>query len=404
MEALCPKMVPVGGESAATATVHQHEVSHARARLTTRRRRIRHISTNGRLQPVIGLFSRLRGRAFDWRIAIRQSWKGCAETGLIQSIVLAAALLVCAGVSNAFAWGCDGHSAIAIIAEQMLGPKADPARRLLAAAPVDPKLKRFCDPVPSDIIADVSTWADDVRAVDPTTAGWHFIDFPRAAGIPTADPAKYCARGSCVVAAIVEQFNILTTATDPKIRANALRFVIHLVGDIHQPLHAITNGDRGGNCIPVSYFGQLAREDENGAFTPNLHRVWDTDAIRVLMKDHRLADTSDLASYVVGRVPQKVSAQAPTLAQVTSWARASNALARTVAYGKLPVLPPLEPIAAVNLTSCTENNHVGRRMAELDERLGSPYQRAIEPTIVNQLWLAGEHLASVLQAAFAGDR
>jgi hypothetical protein len=334
---------------------------------------------------------------------MRRTSKGWAATVRVRTVVLAVVSIVCAGGSDAFAWGCEGHRTVAIIAERILGPMADPARKLLAAAPVDPNLKRFCDPVTSDIIADVSTWADDMRAVDPTTAGWHFIDFPRTVGMPT-DHSKFCPHGNCVVAAIVAQFNILTTTNDPRAKADALRFVIHLVGDIHQPLHAITNGDRGGNCLPVGYFGQLPEEDEKSAFVPNLHRVWDTDAIRELMKNRRLADASELASHIVGRVPQKITAQAPTLAQVTSWARASNGLARTIAYGQLPVVPQLEPVAMGNLTSCADNNHVGRRMAELDERLGSPYQRAIEPTIVNQLWLAGERLAGVLQAAFAGAR
>jgi hypothetical protein len=318
-------------------------------------------------------------------------------------VVLAIAF-ACASVADAFAWGCDWHRTIAIIAERMLGPLADPARKLLAAAPVDPNLKRFCDPVPSDIIADVSTWADDIRAADPTTAGWHFIDFPRAVGAATADYTKYCPNGDCIVAALVMQFNILRTSSDPRVRANALRFVIHLVGDVHRPLHTMTNGDRGGNCLPVSYFGQSAHEDAPDNYAPNLHRVWDTDAIRVLMKDHRLAGAGDLASYIVGRVPQKITVQAPPLTQVISWARGSNALARTVAYGKLPVVPQLEPASAVHLTSRGENSHVGHRMSDLDERLGAPYQREIEPTIVNQLWLAGERLATVLQSAFAGDR
>jgi len=314
------------------------------------------------------------------------------------------------GASNAFAWGCDGHQAVALIAERLLGSTTTAVRVVLNGSPVDPGLKRFCNPVPSDILADVSTWADDVVAVDPATAGWHFIDFPRAIGAVAGSHEQYCPRGDCAIDAIVTQFKVLTTSRDPQSRANALRFIVHLVGDIHQPLHAITNGDRGGNCLPITYFGQRPQEDEKGNFNLNLHRVWDSDAIRVLMREHGLRDAAALADHVNSRLPSTLVARTPTVAEVESWARATNALARTVAYGRLPVPPPVEPAmpsgastssASPTLTTCAENNHVGRRMAALDEKLDAAYQAAIAPVILTQLRLGGEHLAGVLKAAFA---
>src|SRR5262245_3145053 len=321
----------------------------------------------------------------------------------MRSVVFTSVLILFGGVPNGFAWGCDGHQAIALIAERLLGPTTTAVRTVLKAAPVDPSLKRFCNPVPADILADVSTWADDVRAVDPATAGWHFIDFPRAVGAVSGNHRQYCPRGDCVIDAIVTQFKVLRTSRDPRSRTNALRFIVHLVGDIHQPLHAITNGDRGGNCLPVTYFGQQPQEDEKGNFNLNLHRVWDSDAIRVLMKDRGLRDAAALADHVGGRLPAAVVAQTPTVAEVESWSRASNALARTVAYGRLPVPPPIEPAGssaastssppAAALLTCADNNHVGRRMAALDEKLDAAYQTVIVPVILTQLKLAGERLA-----------
>ena len=253
----------------------------------------------------------------------------------------------------------------------------------------------------SDVLADAATWADDYRDTDAGTAGWHFINFPRAIGANTAAYRKYCPNGNCIVDAIVAQFQVLKTSTDPKRRANALRFILHLVGDIHQPLHAITNGDRGGNCLPVTYFTEVSQEDDRYNFSPNLHRVWDGDSIRRLMTTRGLADARALAGTLArSQLPQTVAAAAPTAAGVNEWARAANQLARDVAYGRLPVKIPVEPDTAIRLSTCDDNNHVGRRFAVLHERIDAAYEQASVPVIVSQLRLAGVRLAAVLKAAF----
>ncbi len=322
---------------------------------------------------------------------------------MFRTIALSVGLLISAGSTNAFAWGCDGHRAIVFVAEQLLSTATiNAVKTVLTASPVDAALKRFCDPVPSDIIADVASWADDERDVNPVTGAWHFINVPRSVGAAPSAYGKYCLNGDCIIDAIVAQFKTLKkTSVDPTRKADALRFIIHLVGDVHQPLHAITNGDRGANCLPVTYFSQAPQEDDKGNFAPNLHRVWDADLIRTLMAAQHLADARALAAYIVQHgSTTSVVAQAPTTSRVKSWARASNALARTVAYGRLPVNPPLEPAAAITLTSCDDNNHVGRRMAKLHERLADGYAQASTPVIVRQLRLAGERLAAALEAAF----
>ena len=266
---------------------------------------------------------------------------------------------------------------------------------------MDPGLKHFCDAVPPDIIADVATWADDVRDVEPGTASQHFIDFPRALGANINDPASFCPGGGCVVDAIVTRFRQLTSSTDPVERANALRFLIHFVADVHQPLHAVTNGDRGGTCLHVRYFRQPSVEDAKGNFRPNLHSIWDGETIRRLMRSRGLANAQELASFIAGQdLPASVAPIVPTSERVNSWARRSNALARRVGYGALPVNPPLESASAWALKSCAENDHVGRRMADLNERIGASYERQSIPVIMSQLRLAAERLAGVLQAAF----
>jgi hypothetical protein len=322
---------------------------------------------------------------------------------MVRIIVLSVVLLMSVGTGQASAWGCDGHQAVAMIAERLLSPAAIQAiKAILAASPVDPAIKPYCTQLPVDPIADSATWADDYRALDATTAGWHFINFPLAAGNKTSDYKKYCRLGNCVIDAIVTQYRILTTSADAGLKGNALRFIVHFVGDLHQPLHTTTNGDRGGNCMPVTFFGEAPQEDERHTWRPNLHSIWDESMIRRLMNTNGLPDSRALADYIATKAPpHAVSAQTPTATRVGSWARDAGTLARKVTYGKLPVTPPIEP-AAAELLSCDDNNHVGRRMAELHEQVADSYQQSSMPVIIKQISLAGERLAATLKSV-VGD-
>jgi hypothetical protein len=318
---------------------------------------------------------------------------------MFRTVALAVGLLVSAGASQSWAWGCDGHQAVAIVAERLLGV-ATLAKigAVLAASPVDPALRRFCNALPSNVLADVASWADDIRDAEPSTYGWHFINYPRAIGGRTHNHAKYCPAGDCVIDAIVSQYRALRTSQDPAVKARALRFIVHFVGDLHQPLHTTTNGDRGGNCLPVTDAGEPPMEDDRHNWRPNLHGVWDVQLVRRLMTARDLADSSALAAAVM--TGGAVTPREPTTARVKEWARGANALARNVVYGRLPVSVPMEPASAIVLASCDDNRHVGRRMAALNEYVTDAYQQDSGPVIVSQLRLAGERLASTLKSAF----
>jgi hypothetical protein len=321
---------------------------------------------------------------------------------LLAAAPIAVVLSTMPGSSTAFAWGCDGHQAVAILAQRLLSPATISAiRSTLAASPVDPAIKPFCPQAAGDPIAEASTWADDNRSIDPSTAGWHFIDFPLVLGPDVDSYRKYCPRGNCVIDAIVTQYRILTTTSDQTLKANALRYLIHFIGDLHQPLHTTTNGDRGGNCLPIAHYDQAPREDEFHNFRPNLHSVWDEGTIRRVMIERGLASSRALADEIAhGGALRAVRAQAPTASGVVSWAREANALARTVVYAKLPVRVPMEPPGTFSLASCDDNNHVSRRMASLEEKIDARYERDSVPAIFGQLRLAAERLAAVLVAAF----
>jgi hypothetical protein len=323
---------------------------------------------------------------------------------MLRIVALSIILSVSVGESQAWAWGCEGHQAIAIAAERLLpAPTRALVNAVLAASPIDPMLRRFCESPAGSPLGDSATWADDFRDVEPATGAWHFINIPRAVGDHTGDYKRYCTAppspggAACIVDALVAQYRTLTTTRDRRLKADALRFIVHFAGDIHQPLHAITNGDRGGNCFPVTVLDETPQADDRHNWRPNLHAVWDVELVRGLMRAHRLGGSSELATFIAAA---RVNAAPPTASSVAGWARESNALGRRIAYGKLPAAAPVEPAYAVARTSCDDNNHVGSRMAALDEHITRAYQQASQPAVVNQLRLAAERLASMLQAAF----
>lgn len=177
------------------------------------------------------------------------------------SALLAAALGIAALLpAPVAAWGFDGHRIVGMLAESELSPAARAeVQRLLAGEP-DPSL------------AGVSTWADTLRD-DPAwrhTGRWHWVNLPRT------DPCTYmaardCPDGDCVVGAIAAQRAILAdrSRSDAK-RRDALKFLTHFVGDVHQPFHAGFGFDRGGNQTQL-------RLDREGW---NLHSLWDSAMVK----------------------------------------------------------------------------------------------------------------------------
>jgi len=315
----------------------------------------------------------------------------------LHSIALVVIALGCslAGSPSARAWGCEGHQIIAYIAEAHLNPRARAtALKILAASPIDPSLPRWCQPRATNPFADASTWADDYRTQHPETGPWHFIDIPRGAHQGSLGP--YCPHATgCVVSALEAQIRILTdrhaSAHD---RADALRFIVHLVGDMHQPLHDVTNDDLGGNCVPVEFFGRRPRET-NGqyeSFSPNLHAIWDVGIIEHF-------DHGDSPQQTAKELQQKFHAQIAVWGKppinFTAWVWQSHALADSVAYGKLPNPIPVE--APTPISSCADGN-ISLHMLAYHEDLGAAYESAASPIVELQLARAGARLAAVLNS------
>ena len=300
-------------------------------------------------------------------------------------LLLIAVLASLAMARPAGAWGVEGHEVVATIAYGLLSDQAKANADALLAG----------DPVPSHCgagsFAFASIWPDRLRE-DPKqcasanqwgdTEPWHFINIPLSAN--SYDPARDCPNDACVTARIATFAKILgDRKADVSKRRDALKFVIHFVGDLHQPLHttagpldaaraakAKTAGgkaeteclkkkypnDRGGNCLDVRVDGTAG----------NLHAFWDDDIVSALSPD---ADTA--AEMLI----KNMSATAPAAAGTpVDWTNQSHRLAVKIAYGMLP------PGA----------------MPELTGGDGS-YEAKVQPAAAGQLQAAGIRLAAILE-------
>jgi len=318
-------------------------------------------------------------------------------------VISAAAIFLCGPAAHA--WGCQGHEAVALIAQMHLNPRAlAMVNQILKDGPIDATLNRYCKEPNLDPIADASTWADDARSIHPEATNWHFIDIPR--GASKGDIEKYCevlpdpasqtppVSTGCVTKALREQLAILRSAqSGAQQRADALRFVIHFVGDIHQPMHDITNNDRGGNCVAVGYMGIASqlRNPQTESYSPNLHGVWDTN---ILVTNENGKTVQQFAAELNTAFAGQMDGWRASGSDFDAWAWEGHLLAEDVAYGKLPTAIPVETPVALN--DCSGDNNIGNRMFALHEDLEQPYQDAAAPVVRQQIAKAGTRLAMLL--------
>jgi hypothetical protein len=201
----------------------------------------------------------------------------------------------------ALAWGAQGHEIVATIALQELSPQAKAQVTRLLGSPA--------------MLIHEANWADEIRDRRRDTGPWHYVDIPL--GAPGYLAMRDCPRGDCVVAQITAAQRVLTNPRQSSAaRAEALRFLIHLVADIHQPLHAVDNDDRGGNQVRIYLQGGRT----------NLHQLWDTRVVEALGFDSaRVA--LDIRRSI--SPPQRKFWQAGSAA---AWATDSHLVARDQVY------------------------------------------------------------------------
>lgn len=308
----------------------------------------------------------------------------------------------------AYGWGCHGHEAAALIAQKHLTPEAkklvdallqvDPGRHL---SPVG-----TCKTTGLDPMAAAATWADAVREPD-LDAGWHYIDVPRGAD-SSATPAVCGAAASCITVALTKQLEILEdTHQDVKVRAAALRYLMHFAGDIHQPLHATDNGDRGGNCVALAFFKSKPRHSSTkpgadpDAYRPNLHGIWDTEMVDDDMKARGTLTAEAFAGALDTEFTAEMAGWQAEGLHFEDWAMDSHEHAEDFAYGELPKLIPIDKHAELHVKTCSENNRVGNRMLHKHLVLGQAYADAVTPVLEERLAMAGIRMAMILNEAAA---
>lgn len=240
------------------------------------------------------------------------------------------ALLNCVRTDSARAWGDEGHQVVALVAQSFLEP--DVRKRVNALLAAD------TDSLTGHDIAAAATWADKYRDANidnsrERTRQWHFVDIEitdpnldqacfNHPALPNGKPASDGSKDDCVVDKI-EQFTaeLAEPATDAEERVLALKFLLHFVGDLHQPLHSSDDHDRGGNDKRVSAAGLNAG---------NLHHFWDTEFVDQLGPDART-----IASDLVGHITKDQQTQWQ-VGGPTDWAREAFAISKDDSYGALP--------------------------------------------------------------------
>lgn len=249
--------------------------------------------------------------------------------------------------SFCLAWGGEGHQLVALIAEDHLTPAAKAmVKDLLEGRDI------------SD--AEVASWADEERRVERETAAWHYVNIPHDAN--AFDRQRDGTNDANVIDAIELQAKILADKSQPREkRVEALKYIVHLVGDIHQPLHcADRNGDKGGNARLLFWLDRRKAD--------NLHSVWDTGLVREFVGRRKIAD----AAYAIARTITAQQHREWERGAPEEWANESHAVAVKI-YEKVAEDGP-------------------------PPKLGRDYVEANVPIVADRLKRGGVRLAMVLNA------
>ncbi|WP_209008693.1 S1/P1 nuclease [Pseudomonas eucalypticola] len=258
---------------------------------------------------------------------------------IVQVLVLSG--LLC-WFSDACAWGREGHKVVAIIAEGKLTPRA--RAEVTAILNVEGETS----------ISQIASWADDVRTTEPDLPS-HAVRIPFAAD--AYDPDRDCAKKrECVIKAIDDVERTLgDSRSSPESKVRALKFLVHYVGDIHQPLHTIKET------------GAMSVEVDGKAY--KLHKVWDTLSVRNFhMSPQAIAvSLTRKGGAVVQGTPVK-------------WAEETHQIAKNYVY------------------------HGDERLAASDSMSIQPdYLDAIRPVVEGRLYAAGVRLAGELNRIFGAE-
>jgi hypothetical protein len=272
-------------------------------------------------------------------------------------------LVLCAGLPGAaLAWGEQGHRITGHVARALLTPQALAGVRVLLGNTDLAAASLYLDQHKTEL-------ANTIRG----SREWHYDDRP----VCDADAPKagWCPGGNCASTQILRQYRALIDvhASRPEKRL-ALRALVHLVGDVHQPLHASDHDDRGGNDVRVHF------RINNRPRSSNLHSAWDTEFVEAAFDT---SDTRLIAQRLLqARDPTEIKSWQKGSA--AAWMKESFAISKDLTYGQLPAF------------ACGTEDFAN---APLD--LDDSYVTQARELIPTQLVKAGARIAYLLNRAFA---
>ena len=277
--------------------------------------------------------------------------------------LVGAGLALALSVPPAAAWGPLGHRAVGAVADALLtkAVRAEVARLLADDRDRDGR------PSGRTTLAEVSVWPDEIRGTDADHPAWHYDNMP-VCGARAAEPA-WCRLGQCASGRFGPLIDQLADRTQPmEQRRQALKWIVHLAGDLHQPLHAADYA-QGGNQVQVQLAGR------GHATVWSLHSAWD---VRLVSSALRAGSSQQPPAPMVQALIAHARLATPEQrnAPVGAWVAESNELARHVALaypgfacGQVPPEPVL---------------------------LSVDYQRRAQRVIMQRMALAGARLAAIL--------
>jgi hypothetical protein len=317
----------------------------------------------------------------------------CTKLGMMCAILLMSR-------GPGYSWGDEGHKIVATVAANILKTESPATVQKINALLATDNTRLL----PDDGIASDATWTDKFREssneASEATGNWHFVD----TDFDHANPAQACAHplfsgpasqgpAQDYVIDKIDQFRqgLKSGQTSPQDRLKALLFLLHFVGDVHQPLHAITRADRdtghddrGGNCVGILH---------GNAHTPiRLHSYWDTNLVVDALRRDPEKGASSLMSLLTPANREKWAA-----GDASAWASEAYEIAKAKVYAGVIDHAPAE-------TGFFFPGFDGRP----DEKCGpskvyeitAAYDTTAKGVVEEQLAKAGLRLAGVLRESF----
>lgn len=280
-----------------------------------------------------------------------------------RAVVLMAALLMLSALpATVRAWGNEGHRVTGLVADDLLTAKA----RI-----------RLGQLVPGIDLGEFASQMDVYRAAlsleIPGSEKWHYDNQPVCG---TRAYADYCVNDNCASAKIQVYFKVLADfSATPEARAQAAMFLVHIVGDIHQPLHAADDGDLGGNQKNVLM--------PNADMPRNLHRIWDSDLPKLALRG---TSEANFAKTLVARYKDNEFA-AWQQGEIRDWMNESHTISQKVTYSSLPeyacrVAWPLEKVVSLPQDYVDAALEImPTQLAKAGARIAWMLNRALDPVL-----------------------